>query len=290
MVGSGFGDPLDRDPRLVLNDVLDHAVSTKFADKIYGVMLTARTRRCRRRCRRVPGAACDRSEPPRPSRPATAGPRGPAPAATPVPRIHEYLEVVKSDAGMSITCRKCSNDFGPADGNYKEASLYRVVDKDALTELPPPGGRKSMGAYVEYCCPGCGTLLDVETHVAALEGETVQPVWDIDLLCGRHTETGGHHNGSRRCLGKRRAGPHRRDPKPVFHQVYHPGFAGGASYVVALVASEEGPRVLSNVIGIPPEAVACDTPVRVAYEGVFESMTLPEFTRPAERKRLSRRV
>ena len=41
MVGSGFGDPLDRDPQLVLNDVLDQAVSTKFARKIYGVVLTA---------------------------------------------------------------------------------------------------------------------------------------------------------------------------------------------------------------------------------------------------------
>jgi uncharacterized OB-fold protein len=68
----------------------------------------------------------------------------------------------------------------------------------------------------------------------------------------------------------------------VFHRVYHPGFADEVPYVVALVALEEGPRLLSNVIGIPPEAVVCDMPVRVAYEDITESMTLPKFT-PAGR-------
>ncbi len=42
-----------------------------------------------------------------------------------------------------------------------------------------------------------------------------------------------------------------------------PGFAGEVPYVVALIELDEGPRLLSNIIGIPPEAVACDMPVRV---------------------------
>ena len=33
--------------------------------------------------------------------------------------------------------------------------------------------------------------------------------------------------------------------------------------MVALIELDEGPRLLSSIIGIPPEAVACDMPVRV---------------------------
>ncbi len=96
-------------------------------------------------------------------------------------RIHECLDIVEQGDGFTIACRKCNQDFGPADRNYKEACVYRSIDKDALTELPPPGGRCSMGRYVEYYCPGCATLLEVEVAVPAVEGEAVEPVWDIQI-------------------------------------------------------------------------------------------------------------
>ena len=41
MVGSGFGDPLDRDPQNVLHDLFDGAISRKFVQKVYGVVLNA---------------------------------------------------------------------------------------------------------------------------------------------------------------------------------------------------------------------------------------------------------
>jgi hypothetical protein len=105
----------------------------------------------------------------------------PASGLKPVMRIHECLDVVQDGDGFALACRKCSQDFGPATGNYKSASVHRVVPKDEITELPPPEGRVSMGAYVEYYCPGCGTLLDVETAVPAVEGEKLEPIWDIQL-------------------------------------------------------------------------------------------------------------
>jgi N-methylhydantoinase B len=37
--GGGYGDPLERDPEMVLADVLDHKVSAKAAAEIYGVVL-----------------------------------------------------------------------------------------------------------------------------------------------------------------------------------------------------------------------------------------------------------
>jgi uncharacterized OB-fold protein len=64
----------------------------------------------------------------------------------------------------------------------------------------------------------------------------------------------------------------------TFHRVYHPAFAGEVPYGVALVELEEGPRLLSNIVGIAPEAVACEMPVKVVYEDVTESVSVPKFT------------
>ena len=38
--GGGYGDPLERDPRAVLEDVLDRWVSREAAHDVYGVVLT----------------------------------------------------------------------------------------------------------------------------------------------------------------------------------------------------------------------------------------------------------
>jgi acetone carboxylase gamma subunit len=59
--------------------------------------------------------------------------------------------------------------------------VFRVTPKDDLTELPPPGGRHSKGAYVEYFCPGCATVLDVETSCPSEEGSKIEPIWDIEI-------------------------------------------------------------------------------------------------------------
>jgi N-methylhydantoinase B len=182
-VGSGYGDPLDRDPRRVLQDVLDHALSAKFAAKVYGVALTAvgdeiddtatRALRDAIRAARLSGSEAVSADA------ANAAPNRPPGLA--VLRIHEYLDIVKRGAAYTTECRKCRYDFGPAERNYKLAALHRLVDKDALTELPPPGGRHSAAVYVEYCCPGCGTLLDVESRCPTVEGEKVEPIWDIEI-------------------------------------------------------------------------------------------------------------
>jgi Acetone carboxylase gamma subunit len=112
---------------------------------------------------------------------ATSACNRPASAAAAVMRVHECLDIVEHKGEFFIACRKCSRDFGPATGNYKQAAVFRVIDKDELTDLPPPGGRRSMAAYIEYYCPGCATLLDVETSCAAFEGGKLEPIWDIQI-------------------------------------------------------------------------------------------------------------
>jgi uncharacterized OB-fold protein len=49
-----------------------------------------------------------------------------------------------------------------------------------------------------------------------------------------------------------------------------------APYVVALVELDEGPRLISNVVGCAPEEVAVDMPVQLRFEEVGD-FTLPRF-------------
>ena len=63
----------------------------------------------------------------------------------------------------------------------------------------------------------------------------------------------------------------------VYHRVYHPGFADEVPYAVAVIELDEGPRMISNVIGIAPEKLACDMRVEVAYQPITETITLPKF-------------
>mgnify|MGYP000331646893 CR=1 FL=1 len=64
------------------------------------------------------------------------------------------------------------------------------------------------------------------------------------------------------------------------HQVYHPGFAGEVPYAVAVVQLEEGPHVLSNVVGCTHAQLRVGMPVEVTFEDVSDTVTLPKF-RPA---------
>jgi uncharacterized OB-fold protein len=67
----------------------------------------------------------------------------------------------------------------------------------------------------------------------------------------------------------------------VVHRIYHPGFAGKVPYVVAVIELEEGLRLLSNVVGVAPDQVRCDMPVRVTFEERRGDMIIPQFV-PAE--------
>ena len=63
----------------------------------------------------------------------------------------------------------------------------------------------------------------------------------------------------------------------VFHRAYHPGFEGDLPYAVACIELEEGPRLLSNIVGIAPEQVRCDMPVEVVFEQITPDISLPKF-------------
>ena len=57
----------------------------------------------------------------------------------------------------------------------------------------------------------------------------------------------------------------------------HPAFDG--PYAIALVALEEGPRMMSNIVGCEqtPEALVLDMPLQVTFEAQNDTISLPLF-------------
>ena len=63
----------------------------------------------------------------------------------------------------------------------------------------------------------------------------------------------------------------------VHHQAYHPAFRDKLPYVVAIVELDEGPHLLTNIIGSPHDQLECDLAVTVTWEDVTGEISLPEF-------------
>ena len=63
----------------------------------------------------------------------------------------------------------------------------------------------------------------------------------------------------------------------VFHRSFHQAFEGDLPYVTAIVELEEGPHLLTNIIGCPPDQIHCGMPVEVTWEDVSKEFSLPKF-------------
>ena len=61
-----------------------------------------------------------------------------------------------------------------------------------------------------------------------------------------------------------------------FHRAYWPGFAADLPYRVCLVKLEEGPLLISNLVGEEP---AIGEKVEVIFQPVTDEVTLPKFQR-----------
>ncbi len=56
-----------------------------------------------------------------------------------------------------------------------------------------------------------------------------------------------------------------------------PAFKADVPYVVALVELEEGPRLMTNIIGIAPESVRIGQRVKAVFEDATDEVTLVKF-------------
>jgi hypothetical protein len=63
----------------------------------------------------------------------------------------------------------------------------------------------------------------------------------------------------------------------VRHPVPRDVYAQDVPYVVALVTLDEGVRIPSNIVGVAPEEVTADMPVRVTFRQATPDITLPLF-------------
>jgi hypothetical protein len=63
----------------------------------------------------------------------------------------------------------------------------------------------------------------------------------------------------------------------VTHQNQAPGFREELPYVLALVELAEGVRLMTNIVGCPPDAVRIGMAVEVVFEDVTPEVSLPKF-------------
>jgi N-methylhydantoinase B len=179
--GGGYGDPLDRDPLKVQQDVRNEAVSLETAAKVYGVVIhpetlevdpdrTERRRQEIRQERLAKGERLSPGEDPTKVRPPTK--------KRSLLRIHEYLEIIeRSDGAKTICCIKCGYEFCSAGDNYKKHALRWTRDLREMKKMAE--GEEPISSYQEYICPGCGTLLQVDVWCPRIDSD--EPLWDIQM-------------------------------------------------------------------------------------------------------------
>jgi hypothetical protein len=70
-------------------------------------------------------------------------------------------------------------------------------------------------------------------------------------------------------------------------QRYFLAFEAEIPYNVAYVTLDEGPRLMTNLVGIENDAIECDMAVEVMFEDVTPEISLPKF-RPVTLRLLMR--
>ena len=66
----------------------------------------------------------------------------------------------------------------------------------------------------------------------------------------------------------------------IMHQKF-PGFADDVPYNYAIIELDEGPRMVSNIVGVSDDELRVDMPVEALYDDVADDTTLIRFTRRA---------
>jgi uncharacterized protein len=63
----------------------------------------------------------------------------------------------------------------------------------------------------------------------------------------------------------------------VYYQLYNPAFKEDIPYNAAWVQLNEGPIILTNIVGVKKEDLKVGLPVEVTFDDVTEEVTLPKF-------------
>ena len=158
--GGGYGDPLDRDPARVLEDVRNGVVSAEGAKDMYGVVIdvakdalnaseTDRAREAIRKRRR------DRAKP------VNASAKGRKVAPQSGTAMNEFLHIVR-DAGASVIQCSCGQILGDASTNFKDGTL---MEEGLVKEAGPFVNQFDVArrfVFRQFYCPGCLRRLETE--------------------------------------------------------------------------------------------------------------------------------
>ena len=63
----------------------------------------------------------------------------------------------------------------------------------------------------------------------------------------------------------------------VVRRPVSPAFADEVPYIVALVTLDEGPQMMTNIVGCAPDEVTIGMPVEVTFEDWSEAISIPKF-------------
>jgi N-methylhydantoinase B len=163
--GGGYGDPLQREPQRVADDVREGRVTAAWAREAYGVCFVAEQ----------PPFVLDHD--------ATAALRATrlAPAQRVIAggrQLADTLELHGKGAQAAFRCSRCGHALGPAHQNYKHATR---LEETAITAANPHIADPAHAIDAQlvlrrYHCPGCGVIIETEI---ARAGEPL--LWDIEL-------------------------------------------------------------------------------------------------------------
>jgi len=157
----GFGDPLERDPGRVREDVVEQrSVSIEAARDIYGVVIgtdggldaaaTKKLRAGRRDATRRGGKVQRLS-------------------GKVMAQVTDNLELRRENGSAHLCCAKCAADLGPVRDNYKDHCVRRESDVSAAN--PNIGDYRryidDRPVFRQFACPGCGALIENEVARAA---------------------------------------------------------------------------------------------------------------------------
>ena len=160
----GFGDPLDRDPQKVKEDVEANSVTVDGAREIYGVVIESETGELDH----------DATESLRTnSRNARLNGHHLNPIKANGELLLEVTENIHMRGGKGRTvycCAKCHTEIGQLGENYKEHCIRidKHVSKSNLLIGEPSRFIDDVPQFRQFVCPGCGTLIENEI---AMKGE-----------------------------------------------------------------------------------------------------------------------
>jgi N-methylhydantoinase B len=154
--GGGYGDPLERDPEVVGEDVALELVTAGAARDLYGVVLDDNSVDVEATESLRSKLFADR----------LAGRDGEPRRATGevILRLGPTLALHRDDAdGQEVGCTKCGASFGPLQGWKSRALAIERSVEAVLPHAEPPSRYVDREVVLRhFCCPGCGRAVDSE--------------------------------------------------------------------------------------------------------------------------------